>query len=56
MRARFLKPAESEVDEAVVYFDEQRAGLGDWFEQDLIASVEFVTQHPYSGKPISKQV
>lgn len=35
MRARFLKPAEIEVDEAIAYFDQQREGLGDRFEQDL---------------------
>lgn len=56
MRARFLKPAEAEVDEAVTYFDEQRTGLGERFEQDLLATVSFVTTHPFSGKPISKLV
>lgn len=54
--ARFLKPAEAEVDEAVIYFDEQRPGLGDRFEQDLLATVTFIIEHPLSGKRISEHV
>ena len=49
MRARFLKAAEFEVDEAIAYFDGQRDGLGDRFEQDLLNTVTFVTEHPFSG-------
>lgn len=56
MRARFLKPAEAEVDEAVAYFDEQRSGLGERFEQDLLESVGFITEFPFSGKPINELV
>jgi plasmid stabilization system protein ParE len=55
-RARFLKPAEVEANEAVAYFDEQRLGLGDRFEQDLFATVTFVTQHPLTGRSISDLV
>jgi plasmid stabilization system protein ParE len=54
MQARFLSLAEAEVNEAVAYFDEQRPGLGDRFEQDLWAAVSFVSEHPLSGKPLSK--
>jgi plasmid stabilization system protein ParE len=54
--ARFLKPAEAEVDEAVAYFDEQRTGLADRFEQDLLATVNFVMDHPRSGKPLNERV
>ena len=56
MQARFLKPAEAEIDEAVLYFDTQRAGLGARFEQDLLATVSFATEHPLSGKPLSESV
>jgi plasmid stabilization system protein ParE len=56
MSARFLKPAQAEVDEAVAYFDEQRPGLGDRFEQDLLATLNFVTEHPRSGKPLTERV
>jgi toxin ParE2 len=56
MQARFLKPAQFEVDEAVAYFDEQRSGLGDRFEQDLLATVNFLTEHPLSGKALTERV
>jgi plasmid stabilization system protein ParE len=56
MRARFLKPAEAELDETVTYFDEQRPGLGDRFEQDVLATLNFVLEHPFSGKAISRRV
>jgi toxin ParE2 len=56
MQSRFLKPAEGEVDEAVTYFDEQRSGLGDRFEQDLFDSVRFITEYPHAGQPIRKLV
>ncbi|HEX7151956.1 MAG TPA: type II toxin-antitoxin system RelE/ParE family toxin [Thermoanaerobaculia bacterium] len=54
--ARFLRPAEAEVDEAVTYFDEQRPGLGDRFEQELLATVKRVVERPLSGKRISANV
>lgn len=56
MRARFLKAAELEVDEAVAYFDTQREGLGDRFEQDLQNTVAFVSAHPQSGRAITGHV
>lgn len=55
MQARFLRPAEIEVDEAVAYYDDRRTGLGDRFEQDLLATVQFITEHPLSGKPLSEK-
>ena len=56
MRARFLRAAELEVDEAVAYFDARRDGLGDRFEEDLQSTVTLVTAHPLSGKAISDRV
>lgn len=56
MRATFLKPAEAEVAEAIAYFDAQRDGLGDRFEQDLIATVHAVTERPLSGKIVHGRV
>ena len=56
MRVRFLKPAQAEVDEAVAYFDQQREGLGDRFEQDLLATLQSMTDQPLAGKLISGQV
>lgn len=56
MQVRFLRPAEAEVTEAIAYFDEQRNGLGDRFEQDLLDTVEFVREHPLSGKLLTGRV
>lgn len=56
MRARFLKPAETEVAEAITYFDQQREGLGDRFEQDLLETVRFIAERPLTGKPLTTRV
>ena len=56
MQVRFLKPAETEVLEAIAYYDLQRENLGDRFEQELQATVNFVTKHPLAGKRISRTV
>ena len=56
MRARFLKPAGAEVDEAIAYFDEQRESLGARFEEDLLNTVRLVTDHPFAGKLLTDSV
>lgn len=56
MRARFLKPAELEVDEAIAYFDQQREGLGDRFEKDLQDTVSFIAERPLAGKALMLHV
>ena len=56
MFARFLKPAEAEVDEAIEYFDSQRDGLGDRFEEDLRSTVVALTARPLTGRVISGRV
>lgn len=44
-QVRFLRPAEAEIEEQVAYFDQQRPGLGDRFEQDLLGTVRFMTDY-----------
>ncbi|HYR29286.1 MAG TPA: hypothetical protein VEU30_12525 [Thermoanaerobaculia bacterium] len=56
MRARFLKAAELEVEEAAAYFDAQRTGLGDRFEKDLENAVTFLMAHPRSGRTITDRI
>jgi plasmid stabilization system protein ParE len=53
---RFLRPAEVEANDAVEYFDDQRNGLGDRFEQDLLETLAFLRKHPLSGKRLSEAV
>jgi plasmid stabilization system protein ParE len=55
-QTRFLRAAEAEADEAVAYFDEQRPGLGDRFEQELTDALEVLKQFPRSGKPLTTLV
>jgi plasmid stabilization system protein ParE len=56
MRARFLGPAQAEVDEAVEYFDAQREGLGDRFEDDLRNTVEALVARPLTGRLLTERV
>lgn len=56
MQVRFLRPDEAEIEEQVAYFDRQRPGLGDRFEQDLLDTVKFMTDHALTGKPISANI
>ncbi len=55
-QVRFLKPAQTEVDEAVAYFDEQRDGLGDRFEQDLAGTIRFLIEYPLTGKQLAPHI
>ena len=55
-QARFLEPAEAELEEAVAYFDRQSVGLGNRFEREVEATVALVTQHPEIGSPLTKRV
>jgi plasmid stabilization system protein ParE len=56
MQARFLKPAEAEVEEAIAYFDEQREGLGERFERDLMDTVAFIVERPLTGTSLAERV
>jgi mRNA-degrading endonuclease RelE of RelBE toxin-antitoxin system len=56
MRARFLKPAEAELEEASAYLEERRAGLGDRFEADVNEALSYVMQHPLAGKRLTNRV
>jgi len=53
---RFLRVAEAEVDEAIAYFDGQRAGLGERFEAALLDAVQFIARRPLAGPVIGGRV
>ena len=55
-RSRFLELAESELEEAIAYFNRQVEGLGNRFEREVEATVALITQHPEIGSPITKRV
>jgi plasmid stabilization system protein ParE len=56
MHLRFLKAAQAEIDDATAYFDEQREGLGRRFKVDLQRTIDFVLEHPHSGKRLADRV
>lgn len=53
---RFLAPAEAEAEEAIRYFDMQREGLGDRFEQELLDAVSALRKSPLIGRKLSERV
>jgi plasmid stabilization system protein ParE len=55
-QARFLDPAEAEVDEAVAYFDAQRPGLGERFEREVEVTVARIIEYPEIGSPLTKLI
>ena len=48
MKIRFLKPAQSEVDDSVVWYDSQSFGLGTQFLDDLDRAVRRIVRYPLS--------
>jgi len=55
-RTRFLELAESELEEAIAYFNRQVEGLGDRFEREVEATVALITERPEIGSPITTRV
>jgi plasmid stabilization system protein ParE len=54
MKVRFLKPAQSEVDDAVVWYDSQSPGLGIQFLDDVDRTIRRVTAYPLSSVKIEE--
>ncbi|MBE7549320.1 hypothetical protein KsCSTR_29860 [Candidatus Kuenenia stuttgartiensis] len=48
MKIRFLKPAQAEVDDAVLWYDSQSFGLGTQFLDDLDRAVRRIVSYPLS--------
>lgn len=55
-QARFLEPAEAELEEHVAYFDRQVAGLGERFEQEVRFAISLISEHPKIGPPLTKRI
>ena len=54
--ARFLEPAEVELDDAVVYLNEQVPGLGERFAQEIQVAVDMISRHPEIGSTMIRRV
>lgn len=52
MKVRFLKPAQSEVDAAIAWYDSQSRSLGTQSLDDLDRSVRRITAYPLSSSKI----
>ncbi|MEK6527528.1 MAG: hypothetical protein AABZ36_01405 [Nitrospirota bacterium] len=56
MKVRFLKPAQSEVDDAFVWYDSQSNGLGTQFLDDLDRAVRRISAYPLASTKIEKNL
>lgn len=55
MEIRFLTVAETEVDEAVAYYNRELDGLGTQFLIDLREAVERIARLPHAWHPLSER-
>lgn len=53
MKIKFLQPAEQELNEAVEYYETQKAGLDFEFFEEVWAAIERIEKHPKAWQPIS---
>ena len=53
---RFLSPAEEEMTEAAVFYEEASEGLGSDFLDDVQRSIDRLTDYPYSGETINSRL
>ena len=56
MRFEFTAVAELELDEAVNYYNQQRAGLGDEFVGEIWLALERILAHPYAWQQLDDDV
>lgn len=52
MKIRFLSPARHELNEAVRYFNWQRAGLGDEFRDEAWETIKRIKEFPLAWHPL----
>lgn len=56
MKVRFLKPAQCEVDDAVVWYDSQSRNLGKQFLDDLDRAVRRIVAYPLASTKIEEDL
>jgi plasmid stabilization system protein ParE len=54
MKIRFLKPAQSEVDDAFLWYDSQTHGLGTQFLDDLDRAIRRIAAFPLANTEIEE--
>ena len=56
MSVRLLEPAEQELDEAIAYYNEQVAGLGDAFLLEALKVFDLIQQYPYAWHQLDEGI
>lgn len=56
MKITFLDAAQTELDDAIEYNDQQRAGLGLDFSDEVEQPVDRIRHHPEAWSPLSSRV
>ena len=54
MKIIFLPPADKELRDAVVYYNDQLEGLGNQFLQDVLTAIDFIKKFPYAWHKVGK--
>jgi plasmid stabilization system protein ParE len=55
MKVTYLNAAEAEIQEAVNFYNEQRAGLGFEFSDEVKQAIERIKNYPHAWTPLSKR-
>jgi hypothetical protein len=56
MKISFLNAAQSEFDEAIDYYEEQRSGLGFEFAEEVEQALERISHYPEAWSALSPRV
>lgn len=56
MTIRFLTAAQSELDEAVIWYGAQAPGLGDAFVVEMLKILRLIEQHPEAWHPVAQNI
>lgn len=54
MKIRFLEIARQELDDAVAYYNEELAGLGESFLLEVLSTIERIHRFPDAWSPLSE--
>ena len=55
MHVKFLSPARAEFREAVVFYNNQKAGLGSEFAEEVKKAIARIVEYPKAWSPISRR-
>jgi len=55
MKATYLDAAKTEFEEAIQYYNEQRAGLGFEFSDEIKQAIERIKNYPHAWTALSKR-